>query len=105
MSAARALENDSVAAVFAGLDLDAAADLGRSYLAAYPGDREIAPVLQLLDASSESPEAIADRLGELARADFANDRTANLRGWIVSRTEGRVLGALAELSSAERDRR
>ena len=64
--------------------------LGRRYRAAHPEeDRRAALVEALHTAVGPGSSSLRDRLDAQVRADFAQGRTVQLNGWIVSVTEAR----------------
>lgn len=78
--------------------------IGRAYLEAVPAEGN---ALQLSDTLLESlnlntenaaalaPEQLHQRLLERVRADFRDGRTIKLQGWILSRTEARLMALIA----------
>lgn len=81
-----------------GLDMNAAAALGREYLDQHPLDPALKEVIALLRSSADAPDAPetpVHRLREMIRDDYVAGRTVNLSGWFVSRTEGCILARLA----------
>ena len=86
----------------AGLDgasLKAVQDLGKRYETDNPSDREgIDRMAETLRKTNLSDDALVAELREQMRADYAAERAANLYGWFISRTEARVLAAIARLA-------
>lgn len=66
-------------------------DLGRRYRAARPDENGRNALKEALrrDLNSEPPGAAPDRLEAQVQADFADGRTVQLDGWILSVTEAR----------------
>lgn len=79
------------------LDSGAIEDIGRHYLKQFPQDQEVGVVMDILTSVEQPGERKIDQLRHLMLADFESDQTVNLYGWIVSRTEGRVFAAGAEI--------
>ena len=77
-----------------GLDPEAVEYIGRFYLNQFPQDQEVRTVKKILSDTKYSNENMVKQLQQLMRADFENNQTVNLFGWIVSRTEARVFAAL-----------
>lgn len=64
--------------------------LGRRYRAARPEENSRAALIRALHAGLDAQAALTrERLDERIRADFAQGRTIQLNGWIVSVTEAR----------------
>ncbi len=78
-----------------GLDLTAAAVIGREYLDRHPRDPAFAEVLALLRSPQDAVQSAARRLRQMVRDDYIAGRTVNLSGWIVSRTEGCIFARLS----------
>lgn len=78
--------------------------IGRAYLEAVPAEGN---ALRLSDTLMESlnlnpenaavlaPEQLHQRLRERVREDFRDGRTVKLQGWILSRTEARLMALIA----------
>jgi hypothetical protein len=77
-----------------GLDMNAAAALGREYLEQYPLDPALKKVLALLRTQADAAETPVRRLREMIRDDYVAGHTVNLSGWFVSRTEGCILARI-----------
>jgi hypothetical protein len=78
-----------------GLDMNAAAAMGREYLSRHPLDPALKEVLALLRAPAGAGQSSVQRLREMIRDDYVGSRTVNLSGWFVSRTEGCIFARLA----------
>lgn len=76
-------------------DRRAAARIGRSYLAANPGEASVDRLMTLLDVP-EGADA-AKLIEERRRADFRDGRTTPVEGWRLAVTEARLC-ALAALA-------
>ena len=97
---------DPLLAAIEGLfdDPEAARAVGAAWLAEQPAPLDLQRLLAaLVEGRAEEaralarsdPAALLARLRARHRADFAADRTAEVRGWLLSLTEARVCGALA----------
>ena len=80
--------------MFGGLDLAAAQNLGREYLAGRNNSEAIETVARLLENPRNEDEALAE-LRRNVLADFTAGRIVNLSGWFVSETEGCVFAVLS----------
>jgi hypothetical protein len=85
-------------------DLASARAVGRAYLEAVPAERSVTALLAALERDLGELErlrrpALRDRLANLVRRDFTALEIVNVRGWILSRTEGRLC-ALAALGDS-----
>jgi hypothetical protein len=98
---------DPLVSALAGLfeEPEAARTVGEAWLAQQsppPGAAELLDALTDGDAGAardlarSDPAALLAGLRERHRADFEADRTAEVRGWVLSRTEAQVCGALAQ---------
>lgn len=84
-------------------DVDAAARLGRVYLADHPHERQLDTLLTAIDAAlggdagsgGRDPQQVLGRLQEVVRADYRRDAAVNVQGWVLSVTEARVYAVLA----------
>lgn len=76
--------------------------LGRAYLELHPSEADPERLSSLLfgDRGEADPETLKGVLAERIGLDWIELETVQLDGWIVSRTEGRLL-ALATLLSAQ----
>jgi hypothetical protein len=79
-----------------------AADLGAHYLRAFPGERSADHLAQELFGCSLSDETdrpgverLMHRVRESRARDFRDDDLVLLDGWVVPRTEARLLALLA----------
>lgn len=97
---ASAVMHDKVAAdscrssMFSGVDLAAAQELGREYLAKSSSE-EIGTVARLLQGPVANEDEALAELRTKMLADFTAGRIVNLSGWFVSETEGCVFAALS----------
>jgi hypothetical protein len=85
---------------------DSARRLGRQAAAAVGGPDVAAAVLASLPGGARRAAGAGDDelralISERVRADFAEEDTVTVRGWVLSRTEARMC-ALASLSDDER---
>ena len=98
----------SVAAVPAWLpgavgDADAAARVGRAYLAAHPGEANLDSLLAAIDsalggrieAANSDPQGVLTALQRAVRAEYLRGESVNVQGWVLSVTETRVYALLA----------
>ena len=84
-------------------DADAAARIGRAYLAANPGEANLDTLLAAIDAGldGELEAANGDRqrvltvLQRAVRTDYLRGNSVNVQGWVLSVTEARVYALLA----------
>jgi hypothetical protein len=93
-----------------GLFTDRAAlrPVGAAYLKAVPAESDRAKLERLLlqdlglEARFASPEELGRLVADRIRDDFAEDRVAQVEGWVLSRTEARLcaLAALASVPAA-----
>ncbi len=72
-------------------------DLARAYLARYPTERAMTMEEAIL-AGRRADMPVAAHLSVLVRKDFETGRIEDLDGWLVSRTEARLI-ALATWSN------
>jgi len=91
-------------------DLGAAAEVGRAYLEAVHEEGEAALLVSRIEGAEGLPlgassEALRAWLDQRIRADFAHGDTATVRGWRISRTEGRVCALVAARRSSSRSLR
>lgn len=75
------------------------AELGRRYLSAYPDEADPELLLRLLFADA-APDHLGAALSERIGRDWIELETVQLDGWILARSEGRVL-ALGTLLSPD----
>jgi hypothetical protein len=75
--------------------MNAAGALGREYLGRYPQDPALQEVLVLLRTPADAVQGALRRLHEMIRDDYVADRTVNLSGWFLSRTEGCIFARIA----------
>ncbi len=84
-------------------DCEAAASLGRAYLASHPkeADRAVldAAIAESLSPEDETAQTLFQRLDRTVRGEYARDDTLMVERWILSRTEARLY-ALAALPTA-----
>ncbi len=98
---ASAVMHDKVAAdscrssMFSGVDLAAAQELGREYLANKSSSEDIGTVARLLQGPVANEDEALAELRTKVLADFTAGRMVNLSGWFVSETEGCVFAALS----------
>lgn len=84
-------------------DVDAAARLGRVYLADHPHERQLDTLLSAIDAAlggdagsgGRDPQQVLGRLQEVVGADYRRGAAVNVQGWVLSFTEARVYAVLA----------
>ncbi len=78
----------------------AARGLGRAYLDLHPEEADAEALLDLLftGRGALDPVAMKGRLAERIGRDWIDLETAEVEGWIVSRSEGRFLALVALLS-------
>ena len=79
------------------LDAEAVRELGRRYLALAPAEASPAALRAALAAGRRPGERDAAFVARMVREDFAAGRVVELRGWHLSRTEGRILAAVSLL--------
>ena len=100
-SSARVLAREGTSSVLKGMgeaDVDAFKDLGRKYEAEYAEDRAgIDLMTDLLSDADFTDEGLIERLRREMHEDYELQQTADLYGWFVSRTEARVLAAIARV--------
>lgn len=90
-----ACQSRSVNPPLDGLNTGAIEDAGRSYLNQFPLDHGVSSVWDILNEPGESNEFKIGQLKQLMLVDYENDRTVNLSGWNISRTEGRIFAAVS----------
>ncbi len=85
-----------------GVELDPTAvrDLAKAYADASSDTDGVRAMVERLRGQNLTERAVAEELRREMQADYDAGRTARLHGWIVSRTEARVLAAAAELLDA-----
>ena len=76
-----------------GIDASAIRELGAQYRARYPNGGESKSVLLLLQDQARAPASIVAKLRSMVGADYNHDRTVELFGWHVSRTEAQLFAA------------
>ena len=84
-------------------DADAAARVGRAYLAAHPGEANLDTLLAAIDsalggeieAANGDPQPILTALQHAVRAEYLRGESVNVQGWVLSVTETRVYALLA----------
>ena len=97
------IDEEQLRRLFEELELASTTRLGASYLEIYPEEADAGKLYRLLfpgggaGAADDSRTRLVRDIGR----DWAEIETVRLEGWIVSRTEGRLL-ALASLPAAAR---
>ena len=84
-------------------DADAAARVGRAYLAAHPGEANLDTLLAAIDtalgdeleAADSDPQRILTALRRAVRAEYQRGESVNVQGWVLSVSESRVYALLA----------
>jgi hypothetical protein len=82
-----------------GIDPSAIRALGAQYRKDHPDDADSQIISKLLRNRSLTPEKISTRLRSMVNDDYRRDRTVELSGWHLSRTEARVFTALSDYLS------
>lgn len=86
-------------ALLAALGPDAVRDLGRAYMTKTPGEADEATIVRALRSDLRAlrgmPWNPVPDFQALIRADFDEERTVWLDGWLLSRNEARRLGLFA----------
>jgi len=77
-----------------GLDVEAAARLGREYLDRYRENRDIERLLDELMQDSEESSDLPAFLSRKVRSDFAEGRVVEVQDWQISETEARIFAAI-----------
>jgi hypothetical protein len=100
LSVSGSLRN-SFAANEAGYHGDELVAMVEEYLRNFPEERDIAKLYEILgvqsDTTGDRSFASAPTVLRRIEQDFAEERTVSLAGWILSRTESRVLALLTLL--------
>lgn len=68
--------------------------LGKAYQAQHPDGAEPAVLLEAVFGDLQPTDNVAEKMSEKFRQDFIAGRTVVLKGWTLSRTEGRFLALL-----------
>jgi hypothetical protein len=84
-------------------DTRAAARIGRSYLAAHPGEQNLDKLLEAIDAAlggalgeaGGASQSILSALQSVVPAEYRRGESVEVQGWVLSPTEARVYAALA----------
>ena len=84
-------------------DADAAARIGRAYLAANPGEANLDTLLAAIDsalgggieAADSDPQGVLTALQRAVRAEYLRGESVKVQGWVLSVTETRVYALLA----------
>ncbi len=84
-------------------DVNAAARIGRAYLAANPGEANLDTLLAAIDTAlggeietaDSDPQRILTALQHTVRSEYLRGEAVNVQGWVLSVTETRVYAALA----------
>jgi hypothetical protein len=85
-------------------NVESATIVGHEYLRLAPRERNVPLLLMRLGWENPTARSSLSRLGELRLGrmihrrisdDFREERTVNLRGWVVSRTEARLCALVA----------
>lgn len=77
------------------LDGDAARRLGQDYLDATRDPADAATIVARVLDAAEPDERVGEYLLRIIAEDYEAQRTHDLDGWLVSRTEARLLAVLA----------
>lgn len=89
-------------------DADAAARVGRAYLATHPGEAHLDTLLAAIDsalggeieAANSDPQRMLTALQHAVRAEYLSGESVNVQGWVLSVTETRVYAVLALAADA-----
>jgi len=84
-------------------DVDAAARIGRAYLQANRGERNLDTLLAAIDAAlvgdpglgGVDTQRLLTALQHRVRAEYLRGESVNVQGWVLSVTEARVYAVLA----------
>ena len=84
-------------------DVDAAARIGRPYLAADPGEANLDSLLAAIDnalggeieTAGGDPQQVLAALQRAVRAEYVRGQSVNVQGWVLSVTEARLYAVLA----------
>jgi len=87
-------QDDVLARFRRHLDPRQASALGARYLAAFPDEGELSKLLQQIAGNARPSDQVRSFLTERVANDFAADDVWEVDGWMISRTEGRILAAL-----------
>lgn len=89
----------SAAALVQGMDSAAIHAIAAQYRARHANDAGSQVVLALLRDRSATPKTLTAKLRAMVNDDYRRDRTVELSGWHLSRTEARVFTALSDYLS------
>jgi hypothetical protein len=89
------IQESLLARFVAELDPEAARQLASDYLDRNPGESDADRLVNLVLEGAPPDESLSTWVRRSVQADFADSRTAKLAAWTVSRTEARLLAAVA----------